>query len=207
MASQAVGLATQYNEVTRNLSAAIQVHKLRAEWNEWNGEEVKPQDHESLAKIFHVPPEQSTLFVPSVDQDVNQSNQKMIIELTHRDECLSMEWKWIPETSGLTNCHWKMDQNQEDGMLVSLDESKLHAWLLQRMEERTGMSVQKTTSSSDQHLKSISSGTWHKYDQYLKAINQIGAVPDTQGRLLDVVGQIRNFEQNLLRVMKGLSCL
>ena len=40
--NQAVGLAAQYNEVTRNLSAAIQqVHKLRAEWNEWN-EEDKP---------------------------------------------------------------------------------------------------------------------------------------------------------------------
>ena len=26
-----------------------------------------------------------------------------------------------------------------------------------------------------------------------------------QGRLLDVVGQVRNFEQSLLRVMKGLS--
>ena len=38
--NQAVGLATQYNEVTRNLSVAIQqVHKLRAEWNEWNGED------------------------------------------------------------------------------------------------------------------------------------------------------------------------
>ena len=33
--NQAIGPATQYNEVTRNLSAAIQqVHKLRAEWNE-----------------------------------------------------------------------------------------------------------------------------------------------------------------------------
>ena len=73
--NQAVGLATQYNEVTRNLSAAIQqVHKLRAEWNEWNGEEVKPQDHESLEEIFHDPAEQSTLLVPSVDQEVNQSN-------------------------------------------------------------------------------------------------------------------------------------
>ena len=73
--NQAVGLATQYNEVTRNLSAAIQqVHKLRAEWNEWNGEEDKPQDQESPEEIFHDPAEQSTLLVPSVDQDVNQSN-------------------------------------------------------------------------------------------------------------------------------------
>ena len=47
---------------------------MRAEWNEWNGEEDKPQDHESLEEIFHDPAEQSTLLVPSVDQDVNQSN-------------------------------------------------------------------------------------------------------------------------------------
>ena len=73
--NQAVGLAAQYNEVTRNLSAAIQqVHKLRAEWNEWNGEEAEPQDHENLEEIFHDPAEQSTLLVPSVDQEVNQSN-------------------------------------------------------------------------------------------------------------------------------------
>ena len=44
-----------------------------------------------------------------------------------------------------------------------------------------------------------------KYDQYVKAINHIGTVPDMQGRLLDTVGQVRNFEQSLLRVMKGLS--
>ena len=73
--NQAVGLATQYNEVSRNLSAAIQqVHKLRAEWNEWNGEEDKPQDQESPEEIFLDPAEQSTLLVPSVDQDMNQSN-------------------------------------------------------------------------------------------------------------------------------------
>ena len=73
--NQAVGLATQHNEVTRNLSSAIQqVHKLRAEWNEWNGEEDKPQDQESLEEIFHDPAEQSTLLVPSVDQDMNQTN-------------------------------------------------------------------------------------------------------------------------------------
>ena len=73
--NQAVGLATQYNEVTRNLSAAIQqAHKLRAEWNELNGEEDKPQAHESLEEIFHDPAEQSTLLVPPGDQEVNQSN-------------------------------------------------------------------------------------------------------------------------------------
>ena len=73
--NQAVGLATQYNEVTRNLSTAIQqVNKLKAEWNEWNGEEDKPQDQESPEEIFHDPAKHSTLLVPSVDQDVNQSN-------------------------------------------------------------------------------------------------------------------------------------
>ena len=73
--NQAVELATQYNEVSRNLSAAIQqVHNLRAEWDEWNGEEDKPQDQESPEEIFHDPAEQSTLLVPSVDQDMNQSN-------------------------------------------------------------------------------------------------------------------------------------
>ena len=41
----AVELAAQCNEVSRNLSIAIQqVHKLRAEWDESNDEEDKPQD-------------------------------------------------------------------------------------------------------------------------------------------------------------------
>ena len=35
---------------------------------------TKPQDHESLEEIFHDPAEQSTLLVPSGDQEVNQSN-------------------------------------------------------------------------------------------------------------------------------------
>ena len=47
--------------------------------------------------------------------------------------------------------------------------------------------------------------TVYKYDQYVKAMNHIGVVSDMQGRLLDVVGQVRDFEQSLLRVMKGLS--
>ena len=72
--TQAVELATQYNEVSRNLSTVIQqVHKLRAEWDEWNGEEDKPQDQESPEEIFHDPAEQSTIFVPSADQAANQS--------------------------------------------------------------------------------------------------------------------------------------
>ena len=72
--TQAVELATQYNEVSRNLSTVVQqVHKLRAEWDEWNGEEDKPQDQESQEEIFHDPAEQSTIFVPSADEAVNQS--------------------------------------------------------------------------------------------------------------------------------------
>ena len=64
--NQAVGSAAQYNEVTRNLSAAIQqVHKFRAEWNEWNGGEDNLQDQESPEEIVHDQAEQSTLLVPS----------------------------------------------------------------------------------------------------------------------------------------------
>ena len=71
--NQAVVLATQYNEVARNLSTVIQqVHKLRAEWDEWNSED-KPQHQESPEEIFLDPAEQSTLFVPSADQPINQS--------------------------------------------------------------------------------------------------------------------------------------
>ena len=47
---------------------------MRSEWNEWNGEDDKPQDQDSPEEIFHDPAEQSTLLVPSVDQDMNQSN-------------------------------------------------------------------------------------------------------------------------------------
>ena len=73
--NQAVELATQYNEASRNLSMAIQqVHQLRAEWDEWNGEETKPQDQESPEEIFHDPAEQPTILMPSADQVMNQSN-------------------------------------------------------------------------------------------------------------------------------------
>ena len=72
--NQAVELAAQYNEVSINLSIVIQqVHKLRAEWDEWNGEEDKPQDQERPEEIFHDQAEQSTLSVPSADQPINQS--------------------------------------------------------------------------------------------------------------------------------------
>ena len=73
--NQALELAAQYNEVSRNLSMAIQqVHQLRAEWDEWNGEETKPQDQESPEEIFHDPAEQSTIVAPSADQAINRSN-------------------------------------------------------------------------------------------------------------------------------------
>ena len=326
--NQAVGLATQYNEVTRNLSAAIQqVHKLRAEWNEWNGEEVKPQDHESLEEIFHDPAEQSTLLVPSVDQEVNQSNLqerslRSLIDLSpiqpHREiptllptlgggieESQRSRSDGFPKTvltmAALKGTRRLYVQDQtgfrigriviihdlfaaqivaygsividrpvdrdypigstvreltpeddhrvdsqgrtfingvamdpgdfgsntlslenrpesgrqipplpEDGMLVNLDnESKLHAWLLQGMT-KTGRTHWNECAEYYRQFRPTIEEVYPqehgiKYDQYLKAINQIGVVPDMQGRLLDVVGQIRNFEQNLLRVMKGLS--
>ena len=41
----------------------------------------------------------------------------------------------------------------------------------------------------------------------VKAINHIGTVPDMQGRLLNVINQVRTFEQSLLRVMKGCHVL
>ena len=326
--SQAVGLATQYNEVTRNLSAAIQqVHKLRAEWNEWNGEDDKPQDQESPEEIFHDPAEQSTLLVPSLDQDVNQSNiqdrslrslidlspiqpqreiptllptlgggvdgsqrslsnefpktvltmaalkgtrrlyvqdqtgfriGRIVIihdlfaaqivaygsiiidrpvdrdypigstvrELTPADEHRvdSQGRTFIngvamdPGDFGSNTLSWENHPESgrqippipEDGMLVNLDhESRLHAWLLQGMT-KTGRLHWKECADYYKQFRPTFEEVYPqehgiKYDQYVKAINHIGVVPDMQGRLLDVVGQVRNFEQSLLRVMKGLS--
>ena len=98
----------------------------------------------------------------------------------------------------------------EDGMLVNLDnESKLHAWLLQGMT-KTGRIHWKECADYYKRFRPTLVEVYPqehgiKYDQYVKAINHIGVVPDMQGRLLDVVGQVRNFEQSLLRVMKGLS--
>ena len=65
----------------------------------------------------------------------------MIIELTHKEEHLSMEWQWIldfgSDTLSLENqpeSGRELPPIPEDGMLESLDhESKLHAWLLQGM--------------------------------------------------------------------------
>ena len=98
----------------------------------------------------------------------------------------------------------------EDGMLVNLDhESKLHAWLLQGMT-KTGKTHWKECADYYKRYRPTLAEVYPqehgiKYDQYVKAINHIGTVPDMQGRLLDTVGQVRNFEQSLLRVMKGLS--
>ena len=38
---------------------------LRAEWDEWNGEETRQQDQEGQEEIFHDPAEQSTMIVPT----------------------------------------------------------------------------------------------------------------------------------------------
>ena len=43
------------------------------------------------------------------------------------------------------------------------------------------------------------------FDQYTKAFYHNGAVPGTQGRLMNMVEQAQVFEQNFIRVMKGLS--
>ena len=91
----------------------------------------------------------------------------------------------------------------EDGMLVNLDdESKLHAWLLQGMT-KTGRTHWKECADYYKQFRPALVEVYPqehgiKYDQYVKAINHIGVVPDMQGRLLDVVGQVRNFEQSLL---------
>ena len=98
----------------------------------------------------------------------------------------------------------------EDGMLIDLEhESKLHAWLLQGMT-KTGRSHWKECADYYKHYKPTVTEVYAKedtikYDQYVKAINHIGTIPDMQGRLLVVIHQVRTFEQSLLRVMKGLS--
>ena len=75
--SQAVELATQYNEVSLNLSGVIQqVHKLHADWNDWNGndEETQQYDHENQEEIFHDPAEQSTMLMPVEDPVIQRSD-------------------------------------------------------------------------------------------------------------------------------------
>ena len=74
--SQAIELATQFNEVSQNLSGVIQqVHKLRADWNDWNGsdEETQQYDHENPEEIFHDPAEQPTVLVPAEDPVIQRS--------------------------------------------------------------------------------------------------------------------------------------
>ena len=75
--SQAIELAAQYNEVSSNLSRVIQqVHKLRADWNDWNGndEETQQYVHENQEEIFHDPAEQSTMLVPVEDPVIQRSD-------------------------------------------------------------------------------------------------------------------------------------
>ena len=72
--NQALELVAQCNEVSRNLSMANQqAHKFRVEWDEWSGEETKPQDHEGQEEIFHDPAEQSTMMVPAEDPAIDRS--------------------------------------------------------------------------------------------------------------------------------------
>ena len=95
-------------------------------------------------------------------------------------------------------------------MLVNLEhESKLHAWLLQGMT-KTGRVHWKECADYYKQFRPTLTEVYAKedgikYDQYVKAINHIGTAPDMQGRLLNVINQVRTFEQSLLRVMKGLS--
>ena len=308
--TQAVELATQYNEVSKNLSTVIQqVHKLRAEWDEWNGEEKTHQDQESPEEIFHDPAEQSTLFVPSVDQPMKQSmlqdrGFRSLIDLSpiqpHRETptplptlidgvagnqrnlsegfpktvltmaalkgtrrlCVqdqtgfrigriviihdlfaaqivaygsividrpvdrdypigSTVRELTPDDDHRVDSQGRtfingvaMDpgdfgsntlslENQpesgrqllplpEDGMLVNLNnQSKLHAWLLQGMT-KTGRTHWKECAEYYKQFRPTLEEVYPqehciKYDQYVKAINHIGAVPDIQGRLLDMV--------------------
>ena len=94
--------------------------------------------------------------------------------------------------------------------MVNLEhESKLHAWLLQGVT-KTGKTHWKECADYYRQYKPTITEVYAtedhiKYDQYTKAINHIGVVPDMQGRLLLVINQVRLFEQSLLRVMKGLS--
>ena len=84
-------------------------------------------------------------------------------------------------------------------MLVNLDhESRLHAWLLQGMT-KTGRLHWKECADYYKQFRPTFEEVYPqehsiKYYQYVKAINHIGVVPDMQGRLLDVVGQVRNAE-------------
>ena len=73
-------------------------------------------------------------------------------------------------------------------MLVNLDnESKLHAWLLQGMT-KTGRTHWKECADYYKQFRPALVEVCPqehgiKYDQYVKAINHIGVVPDMQGRL------------------------
>ena len=327
--NQALELVAQYNEVSRNLSMAIQqVHKLRAEWDEWNGEETRPQDQENQEEIVHDPAEQSTMVVPTADPaldrsglqdrvfrswidlspiqhqreiltppptaigsvDMNQRNHvegfaktvlamaalkgtrrlyvqdqtgfhigRIVIihdlfaaqivaygsvtidrpvdrdypvgstvrELSPQDDHrvysqgrtiingVAMDpgdygSNTLPLETYVMNSGRQIPPILEDGMLVNLEhESKLHAWLLQGMT-KTGRTHWQECADCYRQYKPTVNEAYAKedgirYDQYVKAINHIGTVPDMQGRLLIVIHQVRTFEQSLLRVMKGLS--
>ena len=97
----------------------------------------------------------------------------------------------------------------EDGMLINLDnEAKLHAWLLQEMTKTGKAHWRECAEYYERHKPTLPEVNPKeddiKFDQYTKALAHIGTAPDIQGRL-NVINQVRVFEQNFLRVMKGLS--
>ena len=307
--------------------AIQQVHKLRAEWDEWNGEEARPQDQENQEEIFHDPAEQSTMVVPNENPTIDRSGLqervfRSLIDLSpiqHQREVPTppptvsrgVDTPQIDHVEGFattiltmaplkaTRRLYVQDQTgfrtgriviihdlfaaqivalgsividrpvdrdypagstvreltpeddhrvdsqgrtfingvamdpgdhgsntlalenhvdsgrqippvPEDGMLINLvHESKLHAWLLQGMT-KTRRSHWKECADYYRQFKPTVTEAYAKedairYDQYVKAINHIGTIPDMQGRLLVVIHQVRAVEQSLLRVMKGLS--
>ena len=97
-----------------------------------------------------------------------------------------------------------------EGVLSELqNESKLYTWLLQGMALRGKAHWKECADYYERYeptaLEVYPKEDTIKYDQYTKAFNQIGPVPSTEGRLMTVVEQVVVFEQNLLRMLKGLS--
>ena len=99
---------TQYNEVSRNLSNVIQqVHKLRAEWNDWSDddEEKRPQDQEGQEEIFHDPVEQSTMIVPTEDPVIERSSLQDRVFRSLIDLTRIQHQREIPTVLGVGHQH------------------------------------------------------------------------------------------------------
>ena len=78
----------------------------------------------------------------------------MITELTHKEERLSMELQWIPETSGLKHCHWKKDQKQEDRFHpFRVKATCMAASRYDQNWKNAQEGVRRIASGSDQHLR------------------------------------------------------